>query len=188
MIYELHTAARRSAITSGSLVSLSVYSQVGGFDDSLFIDYVDYDFNKRVLLSGYKIIRSGRTHLLHECGQMVPTILWVPRRDQLGRWHIERFFSFGHSAFRCYYKARNRVIFTRKYWRQPKWYEFAGVLQLPFVIALTLAFEPDRLAKARNFARGIRDGLTAPLPGLGRDEFPREPPGDQIAHGAGGTL
>ncbi|MCT2980259.1 glycosyltransferase family 2 protein [Propionibacterium freudenreichii] len=179
--YALKTAARKGAITSGSLVNLSAYMKVGGFDDRMFIDYVDYDFDKRLLLAGYIILRTGLTYLLHECGHMEPTKLWVPRRDQSGKWSLEHFYSFGHSPGRCYYKARNRIIYTRKYWRYAHPLEFAGVFQLPFTIGLTLAFESDRKEKAKAFARGIRSGLlvqldasapSAPRPsrGSGRDD------------------
>lgn len=158
--YMLKSAARKGAITSGSLINLSVYEHVGGFDDEMFIDYVDYDYNKRVMLRGFKIVRTGSTYLFHECGHMVPTLLWTPRRNQAGQWRIERFYSFGHSAERCYFKARNRIIYTKKYWKEPGFLEFAGIFQLPFTILLTLGFEGERKEKARAFARGIRDGIS----------------------------
>lgn len=150
--------ARRGAITSGSLVRLSAWNEVGGFDERLFIDYVDYDFNQRILDSGHSIIRSNRTHLLHEVGRAKATWLRIPRKDLSGRWKLERFYSFGHSPFRCYYKARNRVMFTRKYGRKLG-LTHEGAWQLPQQIALTVLFEDQRGAKLRAFLKGIRDGM-----------------------------
>jgi len=155
--------AQKGAITSGSLLSLDAANQVGGFDDELFIDYVDYDLNARLLLAGYKIARSNRATLLHEVGQAARTWLFTPRRDLEGRWTLERFYAFGHSPLRCYYKARNRVIFTKKYGMR---FGLAneGVWQIPQQIALTCLFETDRRRKLAAFLRGIRDGLRYKVP------------------------
>ncbi|MGO4586507.1 glycosyltransferase [Arthrobacter sp. 2RAF6] len=154
--------ARRGAITSGAIVDLTAWRRVGGFDELFFIDYVDYDFNQRLMDAGYAILRVNAAPLLHEVGRATLTWLRVPRKDLSGRWRIERFFAFGHSPFRCYYKARNRVIFTRKHGRKLG-LTHEGVWQIPQQIALTLMFERQRLAKLKGFVRGIRDGLRVPL-------------------------
>ncbi|MEV8000937.1 glycosyltransferase [Pseudarthrobacter oxydans] len=154
--------ARRGAITSGALVDLSAWSHIGGFDELFFIDYVDYDFNQRLMEAGYSIVRVNTAPLLHEVGRATHTWLRVPRKDLSGRWHIERFFAFGHSPARCYYKARNRILFTRKHGRKLG-LTHEGIWQIPQQIALTLLFERQRLAKLKGFLRGIRDGLREPL-------------------------
>jgi rhamnosyltransferase len=161
-IEQYRQPARRGAITSGALVNLDAWKVVGGFDELFFIDYVDYDFNQRVMEAGYVIYRANRTALLHEVGLATPTWLWTPRRDLAGRWRFERFFAFGHSSTRCYYKARNRVIFTRKHGRKLG-LTHEGVWQIPQQILLTLVFESQRAAKLRSFARGVRDGCRVPL-------------------------
>lgn len=155
-------AAWRGAITSGTLMRLDVVQEVDGFDDALFIDYVDYDFNQRVLLKGYRIARVNRVYLSHEVGKAAPTRLWVPRRQFDGSWRFERFYSFGHSAERCYYKARNRVIFTRKYTRLIGLTN-EGIWQIPQQVVLTVLFEDHRWRKLRAFIRGSLDGLNAPV-------------------------
>ncbi|WP_427870351.1 glycosyltransferase family 2 protein [Leucobacter luti] len=154
--------ARRGAITSGALVRLSAWANVHGCDEIFFIDYVDYDLNQRLMDKGYVLIRNNRTQLLHEVGAARPTWLRVPRKDMSGTWQIERFYAFGHSPFRCYYKARNRVLFTRKHWRKLG-ISHEGIYQLPQQIALTILFEPDKLAKLKAFARGVRDGILLDL-------------------------
>lgn len=154
--------ARKGAITSGALVDLEAWRQVDGFDERFFIDYVDYDFNQRVMNAGYSIIRLNTVPLLHEVGRASPTWLRIPRKDLSGRWRIERFFAFGHSPFRCYYKTRNRVLFTRKHGRKLG-LTHEGIWQIPQQIALTLMFERQRFEKFRQFLRGIRDGFRLPL-------------------------
>jgi rhamnosyltransferase len=155
-------AARRGAITSGSLVDLRVLRKVGAFDDRLFIDYVDYDLNQRVLLAGYRIARVNDTYLLHEVGRAKRTCLWIPRKSVGGRWSLERFFVFGHEPHRCYFKARNRIVFTRKYGRQIG-LTHEGAWQIPAQVVLTLLFETEKRAKLREFWRGVWDGFRMPL-------------------------
>ena len=53
-VEQLTRGASHGAITSGSLVSVPAALAAGGFDDALFIDYVDFDFNERLLLNGYR--------------------------------------------------------------------------------------------------------------------------------------
>lgn len=150
--------ARRGAITSGALLAVDAADQVGRFDERLFIDYVDYDLNARLMINGYRVIRASDVELLHEVGRAQPTWLYTPRRDVDGTWRLERFYAFGHNAQRCYYKARNRVIFTKKYGRHIG-FSNEGVWQIPQQVLLTLLFESDKTAKLMAFARGFRDGL-----------------------------
>src|SRR5690606_27148133 len=44
-------------ITSGSLVNLAVFQKLGGFDENLFIDEVDFEYCLRAKVNGYKTIR-----------------------------------------------------------------------------------------------------------------------------------
>ena len=156
------SAAQKGAITSGALLNVEALREVGGFDDQFFIDYVDYDLNMRLLTAGYKIARINGTHLSHQVGEAGRTWLVTPRRGIDGRWHLERFYSFGHSPTRCYYKARNRVLYTKKHWRRVG-FSNEGVLQIPQQIALTVLFEDQRWAKLTAFARGIYDGMRTPV-------------------------
>ena len=159
--------ARKGAITSGAIVDLAAWSRIGGFDEIFFIDYVDYDFNQRLMDAGYAILRVNAAPLLHEVGRAKRTWLRVPRKDLSGAWRIEPFFAFGHGPSRCYYKARNRVLFTRKHGRKLG-ITHEGVWQIPQQIVLTLLFERERFAKLQAFVRGIRDGMRVPI--LGRKD------------------
>ncbi len=151
-------AAWRGALTSGSLLSVPAARQVGQFDERLFIDYVDYDLNARLMLAGFSILRANRVTLLHEVGNARPTWLRVPRRTLAGSWHLERFYSFGHSPTRCYYKARNRVIFTKKF-AHHFGVTHEGIWQIPQQIVLTVLFEDQKRAKLAAFLRGVYDGI-----------------------------
>lgn len=157
-VTRIQTAARKGVITSGSLTNLKAWDRVGGFDEKMFIDYVDYDFNERLLLNDYKILKVNTADLIHECGSAKKTWLWTPRKESNGQWRLERFYSFGHSPKRCYYKARNRIYYSRKYWFDV-WNKFEGVYQILPQILLTILFEDNKRAKLAAFQRGIRDGI-----------------------------
>lgn len=157
-VFKVKSGAHGDVITSGTLVNLKACAFIGGFDDSFFIDYVDYDFNKRLLLEGYDIIRTDETALIHECGKAEKTWLFLPFRDENGKRKFKRFYSFGHSPFRCYYKVRNRILYTKKYAPIGAIEGKEGEKQIPFIVICTLLCEKNKREKLKEFRRGIKDG------------------------------
>ncbi|PKU90996.1 multidrug MFS transporter [Bifidobacterium thermophilum] len=156
-IIEVTTAARKGIITAGSLTNVCAWSRVGGFDEYMFIDYVDYDFNERLLLNGYKLLKVNRAKLIQEVGNAKPTWLYTPRKESDGSWKIERFYAFGHSPMRCYYKARNRIYYTKKYGKYVL-NKMEGVYQIPIQMMLVLLFENNKHEKMKMFIKGVVDG------------------------------
>jgi rhamnosyltransferase len=144
------------------LLNLRTLDEVGWFDERFFIDFVDYDLNMRLLRAGYRIARVNGTYLIHQHGHAHKTWLRTPRKSLDGQWHWETFYSFGHDPSRCYYKARNRVLYSRKHWRSIG-FTNEGIAQIPQVVLLTLLFEKGRLSKMRAFVRGFFDGFRLPL-------------------------
>ncbi|EHK2853230.1 glycosyltransferase [Vibrio parahaemolyticus] len=55
--------------SSGSLVSKDVYLSIGGMNEKLFIDCVEYDFNFRLRESGYKNLILKNIRMRHEFGK-----------------------------------------------------------------------------------------------------------------------
>ncbi|MBW3093429.1 glycosyltransferase [Bifidobacterium sp. 82T10] len=156
--YEIKNGARNSVITSGSLVDIKIAKEIGAFDSDLFIDYVDFDFNERILEHGYKIIVCSDVFLLHEKGKSEPTWLKVPCRSNDGKLFLKRIYRLGYNSFRNYYQARNRVIYTRKYFHSV-WWKFEGINEIPFLIGLTLLFDSQKFLKIKAFLRGMFDGI-----------------------------
>lgn len=93
-------------ITSGNLVNVSHFQALGGFDESLFIDYVDYDFCLRASIAGFHIIVCADALLSHSIGEAVS-------RKFLGF----RIFGTNHSPERRYTIGRNRMTVIRRYSR-----------------------------------------------------------------------
>lgn len=95
-------------ITSGSFLNLSLFPEIGGFDENLFIDSVDHEYCIRAKLSGYQILQFTNIHILHNIGTIVnrgsfKSCFLVKKKKQI------------HSAKRCYYIYRNMLYLEEKY-------------------------------------------------------------------------
>jgi rhamnosyltransferase len=147
--------AVRAAMTSGSLIRAEVFRSVGFYDESFFMDYVDYDFCLRLCQNGYRLIRAHQACLVHRLGS-------AESHSLLGlKVQIKT-----HSAWRRYHIMRNRILIYRRYALAfPLWclHDFAWI----FVeLAKMILFEKDKAAKLRHMWRGLADGLagkTGPL-------------------------
>jgi rhamnosyltransferase len=135
-------------ITSGSLVEIDTWRRLGGFDERLFIDYVDNDFSLRVIAAGRTVAVSAGAVLEHRLGNRTRHVL-------LG--HEMR--PTHHSALRHYYIARNRVHLWRRHaFRHCAWAGFDAGFAL-YNLGRVLAFEDRRWLKVRAMLRGTWDGL-----------------------------
>lgn len=133
-------------LTSGNLVRTEAFTRVGGFDEKLFIDFVDHEFNLNLHRNSYKIILCGRAVLLHKLGE-------TSFRRFLGI----KVKTTNHNPIRRYYIARNVPYVLFKYFiDSPR-------LSLKFLrrefkeILKSVLFEENRSLKARNILRGWRD-------------------------------
>lgn len=142
--------------TSASLTRLSVFREIGGFDEKMFIDCVDFDYCTTLTEHGYRILRDNSAVLHHRLGQAKRVDFFVP----IGRFlHIKKLqqplFTYNHSPLRTYYYARNIRYYRAKH---------AGSVdrrterrtQLKWVV-LKLLFEKQRFKKLCAMLRGRRD-------------------------------
>lgn len=83
------------AITSGNLVRMNVFDDIGPYNEELFIDCIDFDFSLRLRNAGHKIKRIESSLMVHELGEArkLPKIV--------GRFYVR------HSPVRRYYMFRN---------------------------------------------------------------------------------
>ena len=89
-------------------MNLKLYSEIGGFDENLFIDGVDIDYCYAALSKGYKNIKFGRNHFNHSLG------------NKTKRGSVFTLFLFKknvsiHSSLRVYYMYRNMLYIRNKY-------------------------------------------------------------------------
>lgn len=97
-------------ITSGNMVKLDAWSNVGGFDEWLFIDQVDFDFNARLRLAGYKIWQVNAVVMPHEIGAAMKNGLLARMLLIKKSIHLMQ-----HSPFREYYMQRNSLVYAKRY-------------------------------------------------------------------------
>lgn len=87
-------------MTSGSLIDIKVFIEIGMYNERLFIDEVDHEFSLRVLNSGFLIKRYHDVHIHHKLGEEI----------SVGR---ESFRLY--PPFRYYYFTRN-YLYLKKYY------------------------------------------------------------------------
>lgn len=141
---EYYTVSR--CITSASFCNVEAYKKSGGFDDELFIDFVDFDYSLKMYLNGFKIYRINYDGLLHEIGH-----------SRVYHFLGLRFVSSNHSPFRQYYMARNPIILAKRY---PDYYKIKDRIGIELShLFVIIAFENNKWKKLKRRCAGIRDGL-----------------------------
>lgn len=93
-------------ITSGSILNLSAFERMGGFDEALFIDEVDLEYCYNSITKGFKIIQFKNIFLNHNLGEIsyhrsFKNLQLTPRTL--------------HSPIRVYYMIRNFLYVNDKY-------------------------------------------------------------------------
>jgi rhamnosyltransferase len=134
-----------SAITSGNLVRRSAWAAVGGYDEKLFIDYVDHDFSFRLRRAGWRILECPQACLVHGFGQ--PTYI---------RWLGYRMSVDQHAPLRFYYMARNGFYFWSVY-REDAAFRRADRINTWKLLVKAALFDTRRGERLRLFWRGYCD-------------------------------
>ena len=135
-------------IQSGLMVLVSVFDQVGGLDESLFIDGVDTDFFLRCRAQGYDCAVVHGLRIEHTLGR--PTSvgvgpLVVPLRVAAG--------------FRYYYLTRNTLTLVRRHGlREPAW-AIRTVIRLVRHLAMSSLVRSGRHERWVMARLGIKDGI-----------------------------
>jgi rhamnosyltransferase len=137
----------RYAITSGSIVDLRLLERVGPFDESMFIDCVDFDFCLRVRAGGGRIFRVGDALLHHELGE---------RRQVPGP--LARFYT-QHPPARRYYMFRNYCVLAMRHGRRfPGFIVKLGAAHV-ILAGLILVHDEGRRESFSAIVEGIGDFL-----------------------------
>lgn len=131
-------------ITSGALTNVLFWKAVGGYNEVLFIDYVDFDYCEQLHLINKKIIRVNTVVLQHEIGRA--------KEIRIFNKHI----SFGnHSPQRKYYIARNQLYYILKYKKYRNMsHEWLYLFEL---FAYVILFESEKILKLKMMIKGLLD-------------------------------
>lgn len=142
----------KTVITSGSLVSLQAYWQLGGFRDEFFMDCVDLEYCLRARAAGYCILMTSKPLMEHPVGQLTEhRLLW------------RKTGTSNHGPLRRYYMMRNTLILAREYTMKEPWWVIAALWSKLKSMLLVVLYESGRLAKLRYSALGFFDGLRGNL-------------------------
>ena len=95
-------------ITSGSVLNLKLFSEIGGFDENLFIDGVDIDYCYSALTKGFLNIKFGKLFFEHSLGEPV-------RRGSIFTLFLIKKNKLIHSPIRVYYMYRNMLYLEKKH-------------------------------------------------------------------------
>lgn len=133
-------------MTSGNLINLNIYQKIGGFDESLFIDCVDFDYCLNVKKHKYQIIRLNYIKLQHELGN-------ITQKKFLNK----TAFADNHSATRRYYIVRNRNYICDKYEKQFPNYCKLERKRTKIELIKVWLFEKEKVIKTRAMIKGYKD-------------------------------
>lgn len=126
-------------ITSASMMNLNAWKQVGGFDEKMFIDSVDFDICLSMCEHGFKIIRTYDTALLHEVGH-----------SEIRRLLGKEYQIYHHSPLRYYYMVRNGIYLGKKH------HFIARAVYRAFrLFFLVILFENNKFNKAKMMFLGF---------------------------------
>lgn len=133
-------------ITSGCINNLKALKEVGGYDESLFIDGVDIDVSCKLKKQGYRIVCVNYDGLLHELGSG-ETRVFLGKKVNVSQ----------HVPWRNYYTRRNLIYVYRKY--------YSGISRIKLIfkqiiygIGIVL-LEDKKIERIKFNFIGIRDGL-----------------------------
>jgi rhamnosyltransferase len=141
------------AMMSGNLIDLVAWSKLGGFDEDLFIDYVDFDYCLKILKNHLKIYKVNSAILMHNLGQQSAHKLFDKKIN-----------TTNHPPIRRYYISRNKVIILKRYFLlKPLWIIKDNTYILFIELCKILFFEEYKFKKFKCIIYGYYDGLKSNL-------------------------
>lgn len=135
---------RQTCITSGCYLNIAAWDDAGGFDEKMFIDYVDFDMCMTLHEHGYEIYLIPFLGIIHELGNS-RIVSFLGHEEII----------YGHTAFRKYYFVRNRLYYAKKHEKYlNKWRQYGGVIKY---IMLVVLYEDNKKEKVKSMIHGVID-------------------------------
>ena len=133
-------------MTSGNIIDLKAYEEIGGFKDWLFIDCVDTDYCMNLHKHGYKVLRLNKIIMKHDLGHL-----------EVHRLFNKEYPCYNHNPMRRYYIARNNLYINQMYHDlYPEYCDHLIRIQKGQVKRI-LAFEKNKFNKLKMMCRGYKD-------------------------------
>ena len=133
-------------MTSGNIINLKAYDEIGGFKDWLFIDAVDCEYCMNLHKHNYKVLRLNKVIMKHNLGNYTT-------HKFLGK----EYRCSNHSAIRRYYMVRNN-LYIRDMYKDlyPEYCNWLIRIQKGQVKRI-IFFEKDKLKKIKMMYKGYKD-------------------------------
>jgi len=134
-------------ITSGTLIPVTAFADVGMMNENFFIDHVDIEWCHRARAKGFKLFGTTYATMVHHFGDAYLNVWFFGWRKESA-----------YSPVRMYYRIRNFVVLCKAPYVPVNWKIRNGWHWLGFIYSQTV-FGQQRLAAMRMAASGLRDGL-----------------------------
>lgn len=132
---------------SGTVFRLALFSELGGLDESLFIDHVDTEWAFRVQAAGYTLWGIPDARFQHNMGLA-----------------SKRFWFLGWRVWPVREPARHLLLFRNaarlmKRGYVPRIWKLWAAVKLALTMVATMIFGPKRLLQIEAMISGIREGI-----------------------------
>lgn len=133
---------------SGTLTPLALLQQLGGLDETLFIDHVDTEWSFRVTAHGYDLWGAPNAIFKHSMGQ-------ASMRFWLFGWRVWPV----RSPQRHYYLFRNAAILMQRSYVPTVWKAWAMTKLLLTAVIMAIT-GPARSQQIKSMWQGLRKGMS----------------------------
>jgi len=135
-----------TVMTSGNIININILKKIGGFNNDLFIDYVDHDFCLRLNRAGYKVFICNSAILKHNLGEIKQKFFFS-----------RKVYPTNHSPIRMYYRTRNRFYVYKK--NQDHFADYIRNDKMAFIkeILKIIIYEKNKLLKIKMIIIGYSD-------------------------------
>lgn len=135
-------------ITSGAIIPMSLFKEIGGFNEMFFVDAIDTEFCIRAKKYGYKTY-------LNKTGRLV---------QRFGEPHIHsilghKFISSNYSPFRLWGIFRNHILIGRIYGWDRHIRKLLTAYARSYIPKIILC-ESNKWKKLSAIAKGVYEGIT----------------------------
>lgn len=133
-------------ITSGNIINLSIYKRILGFNQELFIDFVDFDLCYQFREKDFQIVKIGNAFLKHSLGDGKKMSLFGMQ-----------FTNTNHSSIRKYYLYRNEYYCSHLNKKRKKFFKKIHRRLYTIDLIKILLFEKDKINKFKMIKKAIKD-------------------------------
>lgn len=136
-----------AVITSGNLVKSQVYKDVW-YDDTYFIDSVDFDFCFRVRDIGWRVVKANGITMLHRLGSA-----------RIYKIFCKNVVYISHAPLRRYYMYRNHITLAKRHFKNHRGFIIKKTYAMVIGLIAILIFDKKRVQNIKFISFGLWHGL-----------------------------